>query len=214
MSGVSKSQVSRLCAEIDERVEQVFSEAFADTAEQLWTLILWALLGVALTILLFVLLQSALFWAIREYWPPPELPPEEPRRSVQASLEQALSSVADAPLQVVCAGRTDAGVHGLNQVVHLDAPVAREPYQRPTPSALTGTSTAAISRVRSAVTSPLPPRRGKAPPSRCICRATMRRHNRRPRAHRRMRQQRPPPSACRCWWWRTIRACWRRRWAR
>ena len=32
--------------------------------------------------------------------------------SVQASLEQALSSVADAPLQVVCAGRTDAGVHG------------------------------------------------------------------------------------------------------
>jgi tRNA pseudouridine38-40 synthase len=46
--------------------------------------------------------------------------------SVQASLEQALSSVADTPLQVVCAGRTDAGVHGINQVIHFDTEVERE----------------------------------------------------------------------------------------
>ncbi len=47
-------------------------------------------------------------------------------RTVQDALERALSLFADAPVATVCAGRTDAGVHGLNQVVHLDAPVARE----------------------------------------------------------------------------------------
>ncbi len=47
--------------------------------------------------------------------------------SVQATLEQVLSSVADAPIQVVCAGRTDAGVHGECQVVHFDTDVVRDP---------------------------------------------------------------------------------------
>ncbi|MCL1526696.1 tRNA pseudouridine(38-40) synthase TruA [Xanthomonas nasturtii] len=47
--------------------------------------------------------------------------------SVQASLQAALSSVADAPVQVVCAGRTDAGVHGECQVVHFDSDARREP---------------------------------------------------------------------------------------
>ena len=47
--------------------------------------------------------------------------------SVQASLQAALSSVADAPVQVVCAGRTDAGVHGQCQVVHFDSDACREP---------------------------------------------------------------------------------------
>ncbi|RBA97404.1 tRNA pseudouridine(38-40) synthase TruA, partial [Xanthomonas oryzae pv. oryzae] len=47
--------------------------------------------------------------------------------SVQASLQAALSSVADAPVQVVCAGRTDAGVHGECQVVHFDSDAHREP---------------------------------------------------------------------------------------
>ncbi len=48
--------------------------------------------------------------------------------TVQDHLEQALSAFADAPVKTVCAGRTDSGVHGLNQVVHIDAPVAREPF--------------------------------------------------------------------------------------
>jgi tRNA pseudouridine38-40 synthase len=46
--------------------------------------------------------------------------------SVQATLEKALSSVADTPIQVVCAGRTDRGVHALCQVVHFDTEVERE----------------------------------------------------------------------------------------
>lgn len=40
--------------------------------------------------------------------------------TVQQALEQALSRVADHPVAVICAGRTDAGVHGLGQVVHFD----------------------------------------------------------------------------------------------
>ncbi|SEO68017.1 tRNA pseudouridine(38-40) synthase TruA [Aquisalimonas asiatica] len=45
--------------------------------------------------------------------------------SVQARVEAALSRVADHPVQVVCAGRTDAGVHGLGQVIHFDTPARR-----------------------------------------------------------------------------------------
>ncbi|WOS39554.1 tRNA pseudouridine(38-40) synthase TruA [Xanthomonas rydalmerensis] len=45
--------------------------------------------------------------------------------SVQATLQAALSSVADAPVSVVCAGRTDAGVHGECQVVHFDCAAPR-----------------------------------------------------------------------------------------
>jgi tRNA pseudouridine38-40 synthase len=48
-------------------------------------------------------------------------------RTVQDALEKALSKFADRPVTTVCAGRTDTGVHGLNQVVHLDPPVLREP---------------------------------------------------------------------------------------
>lgn len=50
---------------------------------------------------------------------------ESGRPSVQASLQQALSSVADAPIKVMCAGRTDAGVHGHCQVVHFDTDIVR-----------------------------------------------------------------------------------------
>ncbi|MFB6421889.1 MAG: tRNA pseudouridine(38-40) synthase TruA [Candidatus Malihini olakiniferum] len=39
--------------------------------------------------------------------------------SVQEHLEQALSKVADEPITIFCAGRTDAGVHATNQVVHF-----------------------------------------------------------------------------------------------
>lgn len=40
--------------------------------------------------------------------------------SVQQYLEKALSTVANMPIQVQCAGRTDAGVHATGQVVHFD----------------------------------------------------------------------------------------------
>ncbi len=46
--------------------------------------------------------------------------------TVQAALEKALSFVADGPIEVVCAGRTDAGVHASAQVVHFDGPARRE----------------------------------------------------------------------------------------
>ena len=49
-------------------------------------------------------------------------------RTVQDALEQALTSFVAAPVHTVCAGRTDAGVHALNQVVHLDVDVEREPF--------------------------------------------------------------------------------------
>jgi tRNA pseudouridine38-40 synthase len=49
-------------------------------------------------------------------------------RTVQDQLEAALTAFAAEPVVTVCAGRTDAGVHALNQVVHVDAPVAREPF--------------------------------------------------------------------------------------
>ena len=48
-------------------------------------------------------------------------------RTVQDELERALSTFAAVPVRTVCAGRTDAGVHALNQVVHFDAPVDRAP---------------------------------------------------------------------------------------
>ncbi|KRB07245.1 tRNA pseudouridine(38-40) synthase TruA [Lysobacter sp. Root690] len=47
--------------------------------------------------------------------------------TVQTTLEQALSFVAGAPIDVTCAGRTDSGVHAACQVVHFDSPVEREP---------------------------------------------------------------------------------------
>lgn len=45
--------------------------------------------------------------------------------SVQDALEKALSRIADQPVRTHCAGRTDAGVHALCQVVHFDTPVER-----------------------------------------------------------------------------------------
>lgn len=47
--------------------------------------------------------------------------------SIQGALNRALSAVADAPVSTLAAGRTDAGVHALGQVVHFDTPVARAP---------------------------------------------------------------------------------------
>lgn len=39
--------------------------------------------------------------------------------TIQGYLEAALSKIENAPISVVCAGRTDAGVHALSQVVHF-----------------------------------------------------------------------------------------------
>jgi tRNA pseudouridine38-40 synthase len=48
-------------------------------------------------------------------------------RTIQDRLERALGQFADQPVRTVCAGRTDTGVHALNQVVHLDTEIVREP---------------------------------------------------------------------------------------
>jgi tRNA pseudouridine38-40 synthase len=47
--------------------------------------------------------------------------------TVQAAVEDAVSFVAGSRVDVVCAGRTDAGVHASGQVVHFDSPVRRDP---------------------------------------------------------------------------------------
>jgi len=47
-------------------------------------------------------------------------------RTVQDELEKALSKVADKPIRLTCAGRTDTGVHATGQVVHFDTDVSRE----------------------------------------------------------------------------------------
>ena len=49
-------------------------------------------------------------------------------RTVQDQLEAALAQFATRPVSTVCAGRTDAGVHGLMQVVHFDTPLDREEF--------------------------------------------------------------------------------------
>lgn len=45
--------------------------------------------------------------------------------TVQAALEAALTRVAQTQIDVVCAGRTDSGVHATYQVVHFDTSVQR-----------------------------------------------------------------------------------------
>ncbi|MCH8499043.1 MAG: tRNA pseudouridine(38-40) synthase TruA [Marinobacter sp.] len=45
--------------------------------------------------------------------------------SVEAVLTKAIGKVAAHPVELVCAGRTDAGVHAAYQVVHFDTQVAR-----------------------------------------------------------------------------------------
>jgi len=47
-------------------------------------------------------------------------------RTVQGELEKALSKVANEPIRLTCAGRTDTGVHATGQVVHFDTAVQRE----------------------------------------------------------------------------------------
>lgn len=49
-------------------------------------------------------------------------------RTVQDVLEKALAAFAAEPVSTVCAGRTDSGVHAINQVVHLDTALQRDPF--------------------------------------------------------------------------------------
>ena len=49
--------------------------------------------------------------------------------SVQQCVEDALGVVANHPVTVVCAGRTDTGVHARGQVVHFDSPSERSQRQ-------------------------------------------------------------------------------------
>jgi len=49
--------------------------------------------------------------------------------SVQLSIEKAIEVVANHPVTVICAGRTDTGVHARGQVVHFDSPSVRSQRQ-------------------------------------------------------------------------------------
>ena len=45
--------------------------------------------------------------------------------TIQQEVESALSQIANHPVAVICAGRTDAGVHASGQVVHFDCAIDR-----------------------------------------------------------------------------------------
>ncbi|MEA3197495.1 MAG: tRNA pseudouridine38-40 synthase, partial [Gammaproteobacteria bacterium] len=47
--------------------------------------------------------------------------------SIQDAVQAAISFVAGHPVVVICAGRTDAGVHSLGQVIHFDTAAQRTP---------------------------------------------------------------------------------------
>lgn len=47
-------------------------------------------------------------------------------RTVQHEVEKALAKVANHPVRVVCAGRTDTGVHATGQVLHFDTLASRK----------------------------------------------------------------------------------------
>ena len=46
--------------------------------------------------------------------------------SIQQALEEAIGFVADHPVELVCAGRTDTGVHAVEQVAHFDSDADRD----------------------------------------------------------------------------------------
>ena len=46
-------------------------------------------------------------------------------RTVQSSVEASLSKVANHPVRVFCSGRTDSGVHAMEQVIHFETSVIR-----------------------------------------------------------------------------------------
>lgn len=46
--------------------------------------------------------------------------------SVQEEVEKALSQLANHPIDINCAGRTDSGVHGIGQVIHFESEAKRD----------------------------------------------------------------------------------------
>jgi len=48
--------------------------------------------------------------------------------TIQTEVEKALSKVANHPVKIICAGRTDTGVHACCQVVHFEAQAERSDY--------------------------------------------------------------------------------------
>lgn len=48
--------------------------------------------------------------------------------TVQSVLEAAIAKVANEPIATIVAGRTDAGVHASNQIIHFDTHSDRDPY--------------------------------------------------------------------------------------
>ena len=57
-------------------------------------------------------------WAIQKHGVP----------SVQKTLTEAISKVANHPVNLFCAGRTDTGVHASRQVIHFDTDAVRGEY--------------------------------------------------------------------------------------
>ena len=51
--------------------------------------------------------------------------PQPGFKTIQGTLEDALSKVANEPINIFCAGRTDAGVHATAQVIHFDTKAKR-----------------------------------------------------------------------------------------
>ncbi|MGH8248115.1 MAG: tRNA pseudouridine(38-40) synthase TruA [Gammaproteobacteria bacterium] len=48
--------------------------------------------------------------------------------TIQEQVENSLSIIADHPIHVHCSGRTDSGVHALQQVIHFDTSAERRPH--------------------------------------------------------------------------------------
>ena len=48
--------------------------------------------------------------------------------SIQQHVEVALSKIANEPIEVIAAGRTDAGVHASNMIAHFQTTATRQPY--------------------------------------------------------------------------------------
>ena len=51
------------------------------------------------------------------------------KQTIQGSLEESISKVADHKVKTFCSGRTDAGVHAFMQVIHFDTKAIRSPIE-------------------------------------------------------------------------------------